>query len=158
MTSSDQLLRRTHWERELSGLRLLTAGADGLPSARALAAEVRDGTNAVIAEVEASSRAVLAPGPREPGKEAFLSVRVARLAYAADQAVGAAGDGNLSGLRAHVQHFDSLTRAAWTVQNAIGRTDPVAGHRNRPAMVPPQGDNRPCPRSPPGDWDELRAR
>jgi hypothetical protein len=127
MTSSDQLLRRTQWERQLSGLRLLAADADGLPSARTLAAEVRDGTNAVIAEVEASSRAVLASVPREPGKETFLWVRVARLAHAADQAVDAARDGDLSGLRAHMQHFDSLTLAAWTVQNAIGRPDPVAG-------------------------------
>ena len=158
MTSSNQLLRRTHWERQLSGLRLLTAGADGLPSAPALAAEVRDGTNAVIAEVEASSRAVLETAPGEPGKETFLSVRVARLAHAADQAVDASRDGNLSGLRAHMQHFDSLTLAVWTVQNAIGRPDPVAGHRNMLAMVPPKGDNRPCTRSLPGGWDELRAR
>jgi len=127
MTSSDQLLRRrSQCQRQLSGLRLLIAGEDRPPSARTLAAEVRDGTNAVIAEVEAISRAVLASGPREPGRETFLWVRVARLAHAADQAVDAARNGNLRGLRAHMQHFDSLTAAVWTVQNAIGRQEPAA--------------------------------
>lgn len=46
-------------------------------------------------------------------------MRVARLTVAADQAVDAARGGALRALRAHLQHFDTLASAIWTVQDAI---------------------------------------
>jgi len=92
---------------------------DSSARGRRVAVDVRDATNAVIAEVEAMNHAVLGAGQHEPGAETFLWVRVARLAQAADHAVDAARTGDFPALRAHVRHFDTLTSAICTVQNAI---------------------------------------
>jgi hypothetical protein len=89
------------------------------------AAEIRDATNAVIAEVEATSRAVLETSGQELGAETFLWVRVTRLAMAADQAVNAARSGDISALDAHLRHFDALTSAIWTVQDAVYGQEPA---------------------------------
>jgi hypothetical protein len=97
---------------------------DGMPPLRQ-AAEIRRATNAVIAEVEAMSRAVLEASRQEPGGEAFLWVRVTRLAMAADDAVDAARHGDLAALDAHLRHFDALTRAIWTVRDAVYGREPA---------------------------------
>jgi hypothetical protein len=105
--------------QQLLRLRLLAGSQDGTALPRGFTVEVRDGTNAVIAEVEAMSRtAIRASGQREPQAETFLWVRVARLAAAADRAVDAARRRDVPGLRAHLQQFDTLTSALWTVQHA----------------------------------------
>ena len=81
--------------------------------------EVRDATNAIIAEVEAMSRTAIGASERQqPQAETFLWVRVARLAAAADRAVDAARRRDVPGLRAHLQQFDTLTSALWAVQHA----------------------------------------
>jgi hypothetical protein len=95
------------------------AEQDGTLPARQLAAEVRDATSVVIAEVEAMSQELLESAPREAAAETFLWVRVARLALAADQAVDAGRRGDGAALRAELRHFDSLVSAIWTVHNAM---------------------------------------
>jgi hypothetical protein len=116
--------RQLRSQRQLLRLRMLVLSQDGMAPARQ-AAEIRDATNAVIAEVEATSRAVLEAGGHAPGAETFLWVRVTRLAMAADQAVNAARSGDTAGLDAHLRHFDALTSAIWTVQDAVYGQEPA---------------------------------
>ena len=120
MTFDDQMRDyRARCQQQLSRLRLLTLGQDGIVPPRRVAPEIRDATNAIIADTEAMSRAVLKAGREEPSAETFLWVRVTRLAMAADQAVMAAYNGDIHGLRAHLHHFGTLTSALWTVQHAV---------------------------------------
>jgi hypothetical protein len=119
MTTVDRMGdRQLRCQRQLLRLRMLVLSQDGLTPARR-AVEIRDATNAVIAEVETTSRAVLEAGGHEPGAETFLWVRVTRLAMAADQAVNAAHSADISALDAHLRHFDALTSAIWAVQDAV---------------------------------------
>ncbi len=117
--------RRLRCQRRLLSARLLVLSPDSVSPSR-LAADVRDATNAVIAEVETMSRAAVEASRREPGDETFLWVRVTRLAVAADRAVNAARSGDLAGLDAHLRHFDSLTSAIWTVRDAVYGPEPAA--------------------------------
>jgi hypothetical protein len=116
--------RQLRYQRQLLKLRMLVLSQDGMAPARQ-AAEIRDATNAVIAEVEATSRTVLEAGGHESGAETFLWVRVTRLAVAADRAVNAARRGDLAAMHAHLRHFDALTSAMWTVQHAIFGQEPA---------------------------------
>lgn len=126
MTTADPMSdRQLRCQRQLLRLRILVLSQDGMTPTRQ-AREIRDATNAVIAEVEATSRAVLAAGGQEPEAETFLWVRVARLATAADQAVNAARSRDISGLDAHLRHFDALTSAIWAVQDAVYGPEPTA--------------------------------
>jgi hypothetical protein len=109
------------------------------------AAEVGRTTAAVIDEVDAASRAVLAAAGhsrRHPGAGQFLQVRLDRLMAAADEAIAAAQDGDSATLCRVLRRFDALTSAIWTVQDAVrgparparpasGRTrrEPAAGRR-----------------------------
>jgi hypothetical protein len=107
--------------RQLLRLRLLTGSQTdaGLPAG--LSTEVRDATNAIIAEAEATSRAAIGAGEeRDPQAETFLWVRIARLAAAADKAVDAARSRDVHALRAQLQRFDALLSALWAVQRATG--------------------------------------
>jgi hypothetical protein len=133
MTFDDQMRNhRSRCQRQLSRLRMLTLSQDGVPPPRRVDAEIRDATNAIIAETEAMSRAVLKAGRQEPGDETFLWVRLTRLSLAADQAVMAARNGDIHQLRAHLHHFDTLTSAIWTVQHAVhGTRLHVAGSPDR---------------------------
>jgi len=85
-------------------------------------AEVGRTTGAIIAEVGAASRAVLAASGRgchHPGADPFLQVRLNRLTAAADQAIAAARDGDSAALRRVLHRFEALTSAIWTVQDAV---------------------------------------
>jgi hypothetical protein len=105
--------------QELLRLRILAGSQDGTALPWEFTVDVRDATNAVIAEVEAISRtAIRASEQLEPQAETFLWVRVARLAAAADRAVDAARSRDVPGLRACLQQFDTLTSALWAVQHA----------------------------------------
>lgn len=117
--------RQLRCQRQLLRVRMQVLSQDGMASA-VQAAQIRRATNAVIAEVEATSRAVLEAGGHAPGAETFLWVRVTRLAMAADQAVHAARNGDTSELDAHLRHFDALTSAIWTVQDAVYGQEPTA--------------------------------
>ena len=110
---------RDHWSRcqqRAGELRVLAVGEHSLTPPGQFAAEIREATNEIIAEFEATGRTSLGASPYEPGAETFFWVRVARLAMAADQAVDAARRGDRTALRAQLQHFDTLITAIWTVQ------------------------------------------
>ncbi len=102
------------------------------------AAQVGKTTGAIIAEVGAASRAVLAAGHgcRHPGAGPFLQVRLNRLVTAADEAVAAARDGDSTALRRALHRFEALTSAIWTVQDSVREPavtarpprSPVASH------------------------------
>jgi hypothetical protein len=95
-----------------------------MPGGSVPAAQVREGTSSVIAEVEAISRSVLARSRRESGADTFLGVRVTRLALAADYAVSAARRGDFPVLRAELRHFETLTSAIWAVEDALYGSEP----------------------------------
>lgn len=120
MASHDQLDDyQSRCRQQLLRLRLLAGSQDGTALPPKFAVEIRDATNAIIAEVEAMSRTAIGASERqEPQAETFLWVRVARLAAAADRAVDAARSRDVPGLRAHLQQFDTLTSALWAVQHA----------------------------------------
>ena len=88
------------------------------------AADVTRATKAILAEVETAVRTVTGGGPGgpdspgSPGAGIFLSVRLSRLAAAANDAIAAAGAGDFTQLRCHLRRFDTLTSAIWAVQDA----------------------------------------
>ena len=120
MTANSQLDDyHSRCRQQLLRLRLLAGALDGTALPQEFTAQIRDATNAIIAEVEAMSRGVLLASERqEPQAETFLWVRVARLAATADRAVDAARSRDVPGLLAHLHQFDTLTSALWVVQHA----------------------------------------
>jgi hypothetical protein len=122
MTFGDQIRdRQARCQPHLLRLQLLARGQADETVPRQIATEVRDATNAILAEAEAAIRAAVAATAewhREPATETFLWARLARLANAADEAVTAAR-GGAPGLRSCLHRFDTLTSAIWTVQNAV---------------------------------------
>lgn len=81
--------------------------------------EVFQATEAILAEAEAAGRGVRdarAAAGDDRGAGTFLSVRLNRLATAADDLVLAAGSGDFAQLRRHLHRFEVLTTAIWTVQ------------------------------------------
>jgi hypothetical protein len=111
--------QRSKSRQQLSRLVLLAHNYDVMALSPQAGADIREATNAVIAQVEATSRAMIEDGRHERGAETFLWARVTRLAAAADHAVGAARRGDAAELRAQLRHFETLTLALWTVQDAI---------------------------------------
>lgn len=112
----------SHCREQLRRLRMLAADAPqgGTAGRWQIVAEIRDATRAIIAEAEAMSRAASRnEGSRARGAETFFWVRVARLMTSANEAERAARDGDVSGLRAHLHHFDALTSAIFTVEQAV---------------------------------------
>jgi hypothetical protein len=106
----------------LISLRMLAQGEAGMPLPRWVVIEVAQATGTVLAEAEAVGRAALTAadvGRSHPGDEAFLRVRLDRLAAAADDAIAAARTGEVGVLRRHLHRFDTLTSAIWTVQDAV---------------------------------------
>jgi hypothetical protein len=100
---------------------MLAQGEAGTPLPRWVTALVARATGAVLAEAEAAgqaARAAAVDGHR-PRYEAFLRVRLERLAAAADDAIAAARDGDSAAMRRHLNRFDALTSAIWTVQQAV---------------------------------------
>lgn len=125
-------------------LRLVARGEAGTAAPRQIVAEVRDATNAVLAEAEAAIGTALALADRrgKPATETFLWARLARLADAADGAVNAARGGYTSALRTRLRRFDELTSAIWAVQDAVYGQVPLP----RPAHnVPARRPNSPYP-------------
>jgi hypothetical protein len=121
MTFADQI--REHQARcqpHLRKLRLLARGEASTTVPGQIVAEVRQATNAVLAEAEAAIRTALAAADkrRKPATETFLWARLARLADAADGAVNAAHGADAPALRSRLRRFDELTSAIWTVQDA----------------------------------------
>jgi hypothetical protein len=121
MALYDQLDDHQLWFRQqLMKLRLVARGQDSSSLSQQATADIRDTTNAIIAEAELMSRAALGAGDRrEPQTETFWWVRITRLAAAADRAVEAARSRDMSGLRDHLDQFHTLTFAIWAVQHPI---------------------------------------
>jgi hypothetical protein len=126
MTFANQM--RSHQSRcqpQLLKLQMLARSEADAVLCGQVTVEIRDATNAIIAEAEAMSFAALGDGGRrEPEAETFLRARLTRLATAADQAVNAARSGDVSGLRAYLNRFDTLMSAIWTVQRAVYGQEP----------------------------------
>jgi hypothetical protein len=121
MALHDQLDdHQLRFRQQLMRLRVLARGQDSSPPSRQATAEIRDATNAIIAEAELMSRtAIGAEGRREPQTETFWWVRITRLAAAADRAVDAARSRDMSGLRDSLDQFHTLTFAIWAVQHPL---------------------------------------
>jgi hypothetical protein len=104
------------------------------------AAEVAQATGAIIAEVSAASRAVLAAAERwgrYPGAGPFLQARLNRLTTAAEEAIAAARDGDSATLRRILHRFEALTSAIWTVQDAMrGPAGPARLASGQPRREP----------------------
>jgi hypothetical protein len=96
---------------------MLTSDQVEAPSPWLVMAEVAQATDAILAEAEAAGREVRAVTGGGPGPGIILSVRLARLAAAAGEAVAAAGAGDFTQLRRHLRRFETLTSAIWAVQD-----------------------------------------
>jgi hypothetical protein len=119
---------RSHCRQHLLRLRVLARSPDSSALSREVGAEIRDATNAIIAEAEAMSRAAIrAGGERDPQAETFVWVRITRLAAAADRVADAASSRDIYRLRAGLRHFDALTAAIWEVERATFGQHPVPG-------------------------------
>jgi hypothetical protein len=133
MTLSDRIeAHKSRCEPQLLRLWMLARGEASAVPPRQVSAEVREATNAVIAEAEAAGRAALAAtaGNRgEPEAGIFLWVRLTRLAEAADEAVRVARSPDITGLRRCLHRFEALTSAMWTVQHAVYGVPPAAMSR-----------------------------
>ena len=97
-------------------LRMLASDNAEAPSPWLVMAEVAHATDVILAEVEAAGREVRAAMGGGPGPGILLSVRLSRLAVAADDAVAAAGAGDFTQLRRYLRRFEALTLAIWAVQ------------------------------------------
>jgi hypothetical protein len=143
MTFANQI--RDHQSRchpHLLRLQLAAQGQADATVPRQIAAEVRDATNAILAEAEAAVRAALAGTADtrpEPARDAFLLARLARLADAADEAVNAARSGHAPGLRSRLRRFEVLTSAIWTVQYAVYGQVPLPRPPSSGLVVPATG-------------------
>ena len=115
---------RDHYARcmpHLARLHMLGRHQAGEPLPPGLADEVSEATSAILAEADGALRATVAavPGARRRAVAGFLADRVARLAATADEAVGAAKDGDAVTVRRCLRRFEVLTSAVWTVQLAM---------------------------------------
>jgi hypothetical protein len=98
-----------------------------------LAAEISTVTSAIVAETGAAVEATVAavPDTRRTSVAGFLADRVARLAAAGDEAVGAARAGDAAVLRRCLHRFEVLALAVWTVQLAMpDKTRPPQANRH----------------------------
>jgi hypothetical protein len=131
MTADDEILNhQVRCQPYLLELQVLArVGAGPAPAA----AEVGRMTGAIIAEVGAASRSVLAAGHgcRHPGAGPFLQVRLNRLMAAADEAIAAVRDGDSAMLCRALRRFEALTSAIWTVQDSMrGPAGPARSPRS----------------------------
>lgn len=141
MAVADQLgSHQARCRQQLLKLRMLAQRQDATALHLQFAAEIREATNAIVAEAEAMGHASFRAGGRpEPGAETFLMVRITRLALAADQVVDAARSGDIPGLRARLQRFDTLTSAIWAVLELVPVT---AAGDDQPVLHPDDPANR----------------
>ena len=130
MTATDQIEdHQARCQPHLLRLQMLARDEAGTTLASHLLTEVVQATEAIVAEAEAAGRAAAAAGP---AAGTFLSVRLSRLAAAADDVIAAAWAGDSAQLRRHLLRFDVLTSAIWTVQRSVFGPGP---DRRRPARA-----------------------
>jgi hypothetical protein len=105
-------------------LRMIARGEAGAALSWQAVSDVVQATGAILAEAQAAG-AEGAGGDgqaaADPGAAIFLSVRLSRLAAAANDAIVAAGEGDSGLLRRRLHRFEVLTSAIWTVQQAVSR-------------------------------------
>jgi hypothetical protein len=122
MTVADQIEdHQARCEPYLLRLRMIARDETaGVPAWQSVSAIV-EATAAILAEAEAAGSEItgLDAAGSGRGAGAFLSVRLSRLAAAADDAIAAAWTGNFALVRRHLHRFDVLTSAIWTVQQAV---------------------------------------
>jgi len=117
----------------LARLHVLGRYQAGEPVPPGLAEEISTVTNAILAETGAAVEATVAavPDTRRTSVAGFLADRVARLAAAGDEAVGAARAGDAAVLRRCLHRFEVLALAVWTVQLAMpDKTRPPQANRH----------------------------
>jgi len=122
MTPTDEIHdHQVRCQAHLLRLRMVARGEVEVALTLQVAA-VAEAVGAVLAEAEAAARAVGAVAVDNlggPGAGTFLGVRLNRLAAAADEAIAAARTGNPAEIRRHLNRFDTLTSAIWTVHRAV---------------------------------------
>ena len=138
MSVADQIQdHRARCLAHLIKLRMLARDEAGTPPPRWMVVEIARATSAILAEAEAAGRAALAAADgKNRGGETFLRVRLDRLAAAANDTITAARAGNSAELRQHLDRFDVLTSAIWTVHDAM------YGQRRARRPVPAPGQSR----------------
>jgi hypothetical protein len=122
MSVADQIQdHRARCLAQLIKLRMLARDEAGTPPPRWMVVEIARATSAILDEAEAAGRAALAAvgGDRGRRDETFLRVRLDRLAAAANDTITAARAGNSAELRQHLDRFDVLTSAIWSVHDAV---------------------------------------
>ena len=82
-------------------------------------ADVTKAAEAIMAEAEAAASEAFALGRGGPGAGIFLSVRLSRLAVAANDVIAAAKAGEPARLSRHLRRFEVLNSAIWTVQQGV---------------------------------------
>lgn len=100
-------------------LRMIARDEPGTAPGWQAAADVTEAAEAILAEAEAAAGEALAAGRGGPGTGIFLTVRLSRLAVAANDVIAAARAGDSARLRRHLRRFEVLTAAIWTVQHAV---------------------------------------
>jgi hypothetical protein len=116
-------VRRHHIRcaRDRARLRMLACHSGG-PLPPGAVRQIAQSTSTIVAEAKEAAHTALRAGPagrRRSGRGSFLAARMARLENAAHEAVASARDGDTATLRQHLNRFEALTSAMWTVQLAV---------------------------------------
>jgi hypothetical protein len=98
-------------------LRMIARDEAGTGLSWQAVAGVTEAAEAILAEAEAAGSEAFATGGGGPGL--FLTVRLSRLAAAANDLIAAARAGDPAQLRRRLHRFEVLTSAIWTVQQAV---------------------------------------
>ena len=124
----------------LARLGMLAADVGGTAPPPDFTAQLGELTSAIVAQAEMAGQAVTASmtDRRRAAEVArFLSARLARMATAAQDAIGAAERGDAAVLRLQLRRLEVLDTAMWTVQAALqpphrqtGRPAPAAAARS----------------------------
>ena len=118
MTSADQIEdHQARCQPHVLRLRMIARDEAGTRLPWQLVADITRATEAILAEAAAAGREAFASGRGGPGPGTFLSVRLRRLATAANDVIAAAGDP--AQLRRRLHRFEVLTSAIWTVQQGV---------------------------------------
>jgi hypothetical protein len=103
-------------------LRMIARDEAGTALLWQMVADVTQAADAILAEAEAAGSETFASGGGGPGAGTFLSVRLNRLAVAANDMIAAAGAEDPAQLRRRLHRFEVLTSAIWTVQQGVSGT------------------------------------
>jgi hypothetical protein len=120
MTIADQIEdHQARCQLHVLRLRMIARDEAGTAFSWQMMADVTQAADAILAEAEAAGSETFASGGGGPGAGTFLSVRLSRLATAANDMIAAAGAGDPAQLRRRLRRFEVLTSAIWTVQQGV---------------------------------------